>query len=87
MSFRRHVTERSMIDTVSQRPNFNVNHVGSKGWGEMVNASGNMVQLAPAINQDCKSRRGEIISRTLFFFFLIKLLLTGVFCLFVFLFF
>lgn len=31
----------------------------------MVNATGNMVQLASAINQDCKSRRGEIISRTL----------------------
>lgn len=52
-------------NTVSQRPNFNINHVDLKGWGEMVNATGNMVQLAPAINQDCKSRRGEIISRTL----------------------
>ena len=31
----------------------------------MINGTENMVQLAPAINQDCKSRRGEITSRTL----------------------
>ena len=31
----------------------------------MINATENMVQLAPAINQDCKSGRGEITSRTL----------------------
>lgn len=32
----------------------------------MINATENMVQLAPAINQDCISKRGEITSRTLF---------------------
>ena len=31
----------------------------------MINATENMVQLAPAINQDCISKRGEITSRTL----------------------